>query len=517
MGLRLSRNELLLITSIAIYTAVFTYFSWVRYVNISAPTFDMGAKIQSIYSAIYGTPVFNGTPVITMGTYTSNYFQVHFSPIIYLLSPFTHVFDPAAFLFATQWFVLSLGSLVVYWISMREIGKPGLSLLLALLYLLYPPTIMSGMYDMHLLSFFPLSLLLLYYALITRRWYLGIFSFILGALSQEAFLLIAVFAALQFIANEAYIEGGLLNFYKIERKYLLLGISIITFSFILFYLEVFVFMQSLNSNRSNLITSTSGYGLAIQNIASYSLYRLAYWFALLGFVGFFPIIGYKKSIMILPLLVLTLFSLHISFDNLSFQYSFTVTAGIFIALIEGVRIVDKRFEKSSSTGNATFNKTRKFHPGLKSLLLVVVLFCVVMTPALPPAGYLGEGRAINLYTTSPDMGIMNKAFSYIPQNSSVLASDYLFAHLAENTHVYPIVYTFNNSEQILYNYIPSSFIPQYVVIYPSDLKSVESLVPNFNTSYHVIYSFSYNYTYYSGFFTVHTKSIAIYIYELNRG
>lgn len=517
MRLRISRNELLLIILIAIYTAVFTYFSWVRYVNISAPTFDMGVKIQSIYSALYGIPIFNGTPVITFGAYTTNYFQVHFSPIIYVLSPFTHIFDPAAFLFAVQWFVLSMGSLVVYWISMKEIGKPGLSLIIAVIYLVYPPTIMSGMYDMHLLAFFPFSLLLLYYALISRRRYLGIFAFILGTLSQEAFLLIAVFVALQFIANESYEKGGVLKFYKIERNYLIIGISIIAVSLILFYLEVFVFMQSLNTNRGNLITSTSGYGIAIQNVATYSLIRIAYWLLILGFAGFFPIIGYKKGIVVLPFLVLSLFSLHINFDNLGFQYSLTVTAGIFIALVEGVRIVNRRFESDNKIRYSHGSKVKKLHPRIKAMLAVVILFCIAMTPALPPTNQLGEGRAINMYTASPDFETMNKAFSEIPQNSNILASDYLFAHLAENTHLYPIVYNFNSSGLVLYNYLPATFIPQYIVIYPSDLKSVRVLVQNFDTSYHEINSFNYTFTYYTGLFTEHSRTVRINIYELNRG
>lgn len=515
MRLREFNHEKLILLLVLLYTVVFTYLSWVRYANLNAPTFDMGAFIQATYSSFNGTPIFTGSPVITAGAFGLNYLEVHFSPILYVISPFLHVFDPAATLFVIQWFFLGLGAIFVYRICLIETRNNNLSLVASLVYLLYPPTIMSAMYDFHELALFPVLFLGIYYGLITKRNGLAILCIVAGIMTQEAFMLILPFVAFQMIANEAYELGGITKILRVKRSHLVLYSVMIIVSLVLFYLVVFVIMRNLNPNRTNLITSSSGYGLGIQDLAVGLQYKAFYWVVLLGTLGFLPIIGIRKAFVYAPLFFLTLFTLHVNFSDLAFQYSLTATAGIFIAFIEGLKILNGRRNQPVKSHKTVASKIVKGKDKFVVILSVVVIINVAISPLLPLCQGIPTARPINTIEASANLTQLNGMLDEIPSNSVVLASDLIFPHIATYPNIYPIVYGSVNQTLLLYNYLPPGIIPQYIVIFPTDYQSASLMIHSFPQNYSVFASMMYTYTSYSGFYEEHQQTTMITIYKLN--
>ncbi|MEM3830224.1 MAG: hypothetical protein QXP36_13580, partial [Conexivisphaerales archaeon] len=68
------------------FVCVFTYLSYIRFLDLSAPTFDLGVKIQSTATSLFHFPVDNANYAQTGIAFYDNFMAIHFSLLTFLMS-----------------------------------------------------------------------------------------------------------------------------------------------------------------------------------------------------------------------------------------------------------------------------------------------------------------------------------------------------------------------------------------------------------------------------------------------
>ena len=481
---------------VAFYTVAMTYFSYERYLFFHAQTFDLGIKIQTIYTAFSGYPIDNPNYVLSMGTFSRNYFAIHFSPIIYLISVFVHIFPPALFLFFIQWGSIGLSSIFIYLISIEYGISHKNSLIISSIFLLYPPLLMSGMYDMHLLSFFPLATLWLYYSLSHKKYGSAALALIFGFSIQESFLLLVPFISAQILYN----NHGFFGAFRFKKwEFIDVYSSIIAISSVLLFILELNFMQTVEPQRATLITSTAGYGVSISYLLDYIYSKLFYWVFCLGVLLFIPLLGYRKSIMILPALVLGFLSVHPGFTELKFQYSLIFDGPIFLAFIEGLSTLKNVKRTSESTKYRSIlnlkRAFRKYQTNLAKLskgklLLIVMIVVVILSPLSPLSFAEPYSRPIHVFSYVPNNKEFISEINQIPHNDTILASSLVFPYVATDSNAYPILdQIVNGTCTYVYNF-SQMFFPKFILIIPSDYHIIKDIIPNFSSQYALLNTFN---------------------------
>lgn len=508
------------------YTAIMSYLSWVRFVSLKAPSFDFGVNIQTVYTAESGTPIDNPNYVLSWGVLGPNFFSIHFVPIVYIESPLLHIFSPAIALIVIQWLLLGLGAEVVYVIARSANLSHMMSLGIGAIYLVFPPTLMAGMYDTHFEAAFPLAALLLFYGLSRRKTLASLVGFGLGALSQESFLLIAPFVALQVLTDN---EGGTVamlrkllatirrsfqfepsngsvssSYHLFDRlkanRFRILLIAAVVGPVLLFFVELWV-LQQFGPHRTNLVTSSSGWGLSIQYLTLNPYDKTVYWTVLFGLLGFLPLYGFRKGWAILPGLVLSLFSDHAAFSQFAWQYTFIPIGGLFIATVEGFRRLGSGSHEDTIVsagvsdnegrgyGSASTDEVRggartwrilkpQSRKGIVFLAVILVAGCV-FSPSLPYTFVYDNPRPITAFTPPSNYQSVEKLAEIIPAGANVLASDYLFPQVASNPNAVPILKNYTNGAYLLDRFTPPGWSAQFVLILLGDYLVVGALVPDF--------------------------------------
>ncbi|TLY38921.1 MAG: DUF2079 domain-containing protein, partial [Nitrospirae bacterium] len=150
---------LALVIGVTLYTAILTYLTWVQYENLGDPAFDMGVNLQMSATILQtGLPLETANWAITNGRLSTNFFGIHFSPVKYLIAGAYWVYPSAITLLLLQALFVALGSLPTYKLCARVTRDQRISLLLSALYLLFPPTIMANLYDVHEEAIIPFAL-----------------------------------------------------------------------------------------------------------------------------------------------------------------------------------------------------------------------------------------------------------------------------------------------------------------------------------------------------------------------
>ena len=85
-----------------------------------------------------------------------------------------------------------------------------------------------------------------------------------------------------------------------------------------------------------MLTSNTGYGLSFLNITKNIVSKLGYYTVVFGCLLFIPFLGIKRGVMVIPGLLLGLFSIH-NFTVLYWQYSFILVPGVILMFIAGIR------------------------------------------------------------------------------------------------------------------------------------------------------------------------------------
>lgn len=181
---RISSSWLLLPLAL-LHIGVLSRILVLRVQNFNTPNFDFGLFVQMFHYMDK-----TGLPLTTLERNTLlSHFQVHFSPIFYLLLPFYKLWPRPETLQILQ-ILVAASALIPAFLIMRELRLPrGWQTALCALLLLHPGLSGSSLYDLHENCFLaPLILWLLWAALRCKWGAFSVFALLLLGVKEDAFI-----------------------------------------------------------------------------------------------------------------------------------------------------------------------------------------------------------------------------------------------------------------------------------------------------------------------------------------
>lgn len=181
---RISSSWLLLPLAL-LHIGVLSRILVLRVQNFNTPNFDFGLFVQMFYYMDK-----TGLPLTTLERNTLlSHFQVHFSPIFYLLLPFYKLWPRPETLQILQ-ILVAASALIPAFLIVRELRLPrGWQTSLCALLLLHPGLSGSSLYDLHENCFLAPLILWLLWAALRRKWgAFSVFALLLLGVKEDAFI-----------------------------------------------------------------------------------------------------------------------------------------------------------------------------------------------------------------------------------------------------------------------------------------------------------------------------------------
>ena len=508
---RQNSPALILAAGIAVYTSLLTYLSWVQYADLRTPTFDMGVSIQIVQTIIRtGLPYETANWVSSNGTQSFNFFGIHFSPVRYLFAGAYWVYPSAATLLFVQALFVSLGSLPAYKLSLHVLGSKRISLLVSGLYLLIPPIIMSNLYDVHEESFVPVALMSAYYFYTTRQYKKSILFFVFMGLIQESVDALIFFAALQLIAFNFNDFRQFLRDHK-PTKGIVIALSLLVAAPVAFVLENRLFLI-INPGAGFIPLAPQAYAISPLNILNHVPQKVVYWLVLLGLTGFLPLQNKKALILVIPWFVVSVFGGNPDFSVFFFQYNFIIIPALIIGMIYGL---EKLQHKPLPSGSIAFRL--RMIPLFKKVPVVLLIGYLLFTPLYPLfSPYLVPGPHVVQYYLPPSNSTsLDQLFNMVPNNATVLASDYLFSHVIRGLGSYPLLHVnnFTSGTAGTMIHLPDNFKPDYILIFPIDYNDTVIAVKSFPSSYGLLGTVIGEYPVLTGFGSIQLQKFQVSLYQ----
>ncbi len=508
---RQNSPALILAIGITTYTSVLTYLSWVQYSDFRTPTFDMGVSLQIVQTILQiGLPYETANWVSSGGTQSFNFFGIHFSPVRYLFAGAYWIYPSAATLLFVQALFVSLGSIPAYKLSLHVLGSKRSSILVSGLYLLIPPLIMSNLYDVHEESIVPVALLSAYYFYATKQYNKSILFFVFMGLIQESVDALIFFAALQLIA---FNFNDYRQFVRDRRltKGIAISLSLLIIAPIAFVLENRLFLV-INPGAGFIPLAPQAYAINPLNVLNYLPQKIVYWLVLLGLTGFLPLQNKKALILMIPWLVVSVFGGNPDFSVFFFQYNFLIIPALIIGMIYGL----EKLQREQSVTPAIAFRLR-ITPLFKKVPIILLIFYLLFTPLYPVLSpYLVPGpHVVENYLPPSNSTSLDRLFNMIPSNATVLASDFLFAHVVRGINSYPLLFVNNftsgTAESTIH--LPSNFTPEFIAIFPIDYNDTVRAVKSFPNSYGLLGTVTGQYTVVTGFSSFQIQKFQVLLYQ----
>ncbi len=382
-----------------------------RYLTFCAPGFDFG-----IFAQMFASMKRTGLPVTTYErSKVLSHFNVHFSPIYYLMLPFYWLFPNPATLQIEQALVVAAGLWPLYLLCKRHGLSNGATCLLAGLYLLFPALSGGCFYDLHENCFLTVCLLFVLYGMdANKNWILWLFAGLTLCIKEDAGIYLA-FVGLYYLLSRLHPKKGVA----------LLGVSVLVF----FLTTSYVFAHGdgvIQSRFSNLVPGKDDGMLAVVRTAlvhpgyllkaCFTAEKVQYLlFMLLPFGTLLLARKHPARYLLLgPMLLLNVLPDYKYQYTIDFQYNFGSTALLFYFAVLQL---------------GELNRRRQWTNVMAGLLACTVLFCGTK---------LGKLQYVFNYLAQPQRyAQMEQALKQIPADASVAASSGLVAHLAEHEALYP--------------------------------------------------------------------------------
>jgi len=464
---------IILMTGNILYIVYWSIFSIDRFHSLHAYVLDLGAAMESGW-LVFHTP------------WTMTYFYHNFYVLSgrILLAPL-FVTGNFPFILVVQTVAISSGSLFVFLIARKAIGKGVMSLLLALSYLIYFPIAGANFYDFHYQVFFMPFFLAGFYCYFQERYVLSIVILTISGLFRfpyMAFPLALAVIEMATIFVRTKMDGGSVDWRKM--KFLIYGSVVFSAFLILGYLS----LTSGSSAQSGAVLNlTHGSAFALGNIKVDLDIKIFTAMLILGSLLFYPLKS-KYMILTIPYFFFVFFYDYKGYyypNAFQNQYAAAIVPFLFMGIID----VLKHYYPSSEKGDGGKEESKVFKRVRNNALRdVVVLFIVLILFAqvFQPYGALNGntedsfGASYILNNNSVNFSVFQKAVNLIPKDTpanEVLVQDNLpFVYPLPADFSSPVGYiqtlTYNNTA--FYNnyteigsggkFYPVS--PKYVVMYP---------------------------------------------------
>lgn len=420
----------LTVTCIAVTAVCFTAFvsavCILRYLTFTSPNFDFTIFCQAYY---YLKEELLPLSTCERDTLLSH-FAVHASPVLYLLLPVYALFPYPCTLQVAQAVVLASAVIPVCLIAKKyDIKGPRLALI-AVITLFAPAVINGANYDFHENCFlYPLLCWVFLFLEKERYAHLAVFTLLTLGVKEDA--------AVYIIFLGLYVIFG--------KKKRLTGIALALGAGI-YFIAVLALLskygQGVMSGRyANYIVGDGGLLEAIKTVLASPAYvfsqvfvdgdgnwanKLLYFIEMSLPLCFMPFMVKGKTpalILLLPLLLVNLMTTYKYQFDINFQYSFGSAA--FLLYLSVLNLTDIERE------------TGKF------LLCTACVSCIMCT--LGSAADKLNTYAVDYIENRQAIALMDKAVKSVPEDSVVIASSKLTAHMCNRKSLYEDVYHDNEN------------------------------------------------------------------------
>lgn len=332
----------LVVSAFLAISAFWIYLLWSRTASYCSPGFDMGIFAQMLDNMTESKHSFLPMVTCERGEYLSH-FAVHFSPILYLLMPFALIFNVLDVLVFAQILVVFSGIFPLFLIC-RHLKLSNIkSVLLSLLYMLYPAMSSGAFYDFHENAFLaPLILWTLYFSH-KKKWYNTLLMFVFALLTlmvkEDAAIYVAFISLFIFFSQKQRLKG-----------FGMFVLAVCYFFFAIFMISQFGEEGNMLGSRYNNVIGKNDSFLALVTtfFANPALYaaelftadKLIYALNMLLPLAFLPLATRKPSRFLLlgPFLLMNLVTDYKYQFDLGFQYSFG--SGALLIYLAAINLAD---------------------------------------------------------------------------------------------------------------------------------------------------------------------------------
>lgn len=406
-----------------------------RYLSFSAPNFDFGLFVNMFHHmGESGLPLSTSERDVLL-----SHFAVHLSPVYYLLLPFYMIFPSALTLQIGQAVVVASGVIPVMLLCKHFKLSGKCTILMVLIYALYPALATGCFYDLHENCFLaPLILWMFYFFEREKDWAMYLFAALTCSVKEDAAIYVILFALYVLLGRKKYIRGGIL----LVGGLAYIGVALAILQSSSSYWAEFYQNSSPNPAISgpmvyrydNLIYEKDlgllgaiktalvnpGYLLSqLFRTKDDSWNKVIYFLQLFLPLGFIPFLAKQPSrwLLVVPVLMNMLTQYPYQYD-IGFQYNFGITAFLFYAVV--------------------INAAHLELPTRRNMLSVAAAACccmyiVLVMPTLRNNYRVWEANK-STYTQ------MEQILEEIPKDASVSCSTFLLAHLADRDEIYEIGY-----------------------------------------------------------------------------
>lgn len=394
-----------------------------RYFAYKAPGFDFGIFTQMFHNM---KTTFWPNTTVELDRLASH-FQVHVSPIYYLILPFYYVFPHPITLQISQAVILASGLIPLYLLCKHFKLSSFVIFATGVCYAFYPALSSGCFYDIHENAFLtPLILWLFYFIEKEKLWGMIAFSVLIFMVKEDAPVYVAFIGLYILIGKKQFKNGSIV-----------LVLSVLYFVFVIWLLKhfgegaKFDRYDNYNYDGSGIIAVIKAVFINPAYVLSQSMTqeKLLYILKMLVPLAFLPLINkdFSKYILVGPFVLVNLMSNYPYQHSIGFQYNFGVIAIFFYLLI--ANIVDFRMQH------------RK----------MIALFCASSAILLFTFTAINRPDFIKEFKNDSErINSMNECVSMIPEGVSVGASCFIVPHLYFHETLYELP-TKNQTEYIIFD------------------------------------------------------------------
>lgn len=390
-----------------------------RYETYSSPNYDFGIFANIFYNLkTKGLPLASSERDMIM-----SHFNVHISPIFYLILPIYLIFPYAITIQIIQPLFISLSMIPLLLILKHYNFSHWHTILIAALFAFFPALTTSGYYDFHENCLLVLPLMFMFFFLEKKKYPLMyVASLLVLSVKEDAAIYIFIFGIYLILSKKSYVHGAILSILSVG--YFFAAISILNSSG----------AGAMTYRYGNLILNSSdgilgaiktiflnpGYALStIFTTSASSWDKVVYFIEMFLPLAFIPFMIKKPArlVLLVPVL-LNLLTNYIYQYNIFFQYNYGISAFLFYLLIINLSEIKE--------------ETRGTILSIASGATAILYICLALGFSI---------YYVRTYINYHDYyeGI-SEVLEIIPDDASVSAPSYYVAHLANRDEIYEVSY-----------------------------------------------------------------------------
>ncbi len=412
-----------------------------RYLTFSSPNFDFGLFVNMFHNMKEtGLPLSTSERDVLL-----SHFVVHISPIYYLLLPFYFIFPSPLTLQIGQAVVLASGVIPVMLLCRHFKLSGKVTILVTMIYALYPALAGSCFYDIHENCFLTPLLLWLFYFFETEKYPLMyLFAFLTLMVKEDAAIYVILFALYVIFSRKKFLHGGILALSALA--YFGIALSILE-STSAHYAELYAdatpnpsiagpminrFNNMILNPEDGLVgvvkTALVNPGFLLTQLFTTTKggwEKIIYFIQLFLPLCFLPFCSKKASrwLLIVPVLMNLLTMYQYQYD-VGFQYHFGIVA--FLVYVSIINLPDLKT------------------PNRRNLISIAAVSCccLYLITVMPKYTTYTERWENGKETYQK----MEEILDTIPEDASVCCSSMLLAHMADREEIYELKYHENEGD-----------------------------------------------------------------------